>query len=62
MTAVSSVRALSQTGVGPSGRHIEEVDSEDIEVVYSKEALGNVMAEVSQGDEGIEPSVELHPD
>ena len=56
-----SARALSQTGMGPSGRQIEEVDSKETEVVYSEEAPGNVEAEVLQANEGIEPIVESHP-
>lgn len=34
LTAVMSARALSQIGTGPSGRHIEKVDSEETEIVY----------------------------
>ena len=33
---VLSARALSQTGAGPSGRDADEVDSNDIEAVYSE--------------------------
>ena len=39
LTTVPSARALSQTGARPSGCQIEEVNSEETEVVYSKEAL-----------------------
>ena len=60
LTAVSSARALSQTGAGLSGHQIVEVDSEEIEVVYSEEAPGNVEAGVLHGIKGIEPIVESY--
>ena len=47
--------------MGPSGRQIEEIKSKEIEVVYFKEAPGNVEAVVSQGSAGIEPVEESHP-
>ena len=59
-SVVPSARALSQIGVGPSGRHIEEVDSEETEVVYFEEAPGNVEANASQGNTGIKPIEESH--
>ena len=42
-STVSSARALSQVGVGPSGRQAgeDEFDSEDIELVYCR-ALGGL--------------------
>ena len=43
---VLSARALSQDGAGPSGRHQDEVDSDNIEVVYSEEAPDNTETEV----------------
>ena len=59
-----SARALSLVEAGPSGRLVEEseADSKEIEVVYSEEAPGNVEAVVLQGNEGVEPVVESHPD
>ena len=58
-----SARALSQVEAGLGGHLLEEgvVDSKETEVVYSKEAPGNVEAEVLQGNEGVEPVVETHP-
>ena len=60
-TAVPSARVLSQIGVGPNGRVIEEVDSEVTEIVHSKKAPGYVEFEALQGNEGVEPVVEPHP-
>ena len=40
---VPSARALSQTGARPSGRATEEVDSEDVDVIYSEEARDNAI-------------------
>ena len=54
---VPSARALSQDDAGPSGHHVDEVDSDDIEVVYSKEALANTKTEVLE----VESDVESHP-
>ena len=52
---MSSARALSQTGVGPSGCEIAAVDSEETEEVDSEEhAVGGT----SPGDEGVEPVIE----
>ena len=45
--AVLSARELSQIGEEPSGRAIEEVDSEETEIFSSEEAPGYVEAEVS---------------
>ena len=57
-----SARALSQVGVGPSGRQAgeEEVDSKDIEVFYSEE-LDIVDPNVIQGTVRVEQIVESHP-
>ena len=52
-----SARALSQVGAGPSGRNTEEVDSDDLEVVYSVGAPGDAETEIL----GVESDVELHP-
>ena len=41
-----NARALSQTGAGPIGRDTEEVDSDDIEVVYSEEVPEVAMTEL----------------
>ena len=57
---VSSVRALSQAGAGPSGHVAKMVDSEEIEVVYSEEPV-HVVAEISLGNERVEPDVESQP-
>ena len=43
---VPSARALSQTRAGPSGLDTEEVNSDDVEVVYSEEAPDIAMTEV----------------
>lgn len=55
---VLSARALSQVGVGPSGRQVrdEEFDSEEIEVLYSEPET--VKLELTQGNISIEPVVE----
>ena len=52
-----STRALSQTGAGPSGRDTEEVDSKDVDVVYSEEAPDVAMTEVLEikSDAGSHP-------
>ena len=42
---MSSARALSQIGAGPSGHVIEEVDFEETKVVHSEEAPGYVESE-----------------
>ena len=55
------MQALSHVGAGLSGCHIEEVDFNDVEVVYSKDAPGNVETEVSKGNEGVQANVELYP-
>ena len=48
-STVPSVRALSQVRVGPSDRQVgeEEIDSEEIKVVYSEEDLDTVELEVT---------------
>ena len=43
---VPSARALSQAGVGPSGRTTNEVDSDDIEAICSKELPDNAETEI----------------
>ena len=42
LAAVLIARALSQDAAGPSGRRLDEVDSDDIEVVYSENLSGHV--------------------
>ena len=42
LAAVPTARALSQDTTGPSGRRLDEVDSDDIEVVYSESSSGHV--------------------
>ena len=53
-----SMRALSQTGAGPSGREAEAVDSQETEEVESEE---HAMGGTSPGDEGVEPVIESQP-
>ena len=55
---VSSARAPSQVGAGPSGHHIEEVDSDNVEFIYSEDAPGDVETEVSKGNKGVQADVE----
>ena len=57
-----SARALSQVEVGPSGRQAgeEEVVSEDIKFVYSKEDPDTVEPKVSQGNTSVELVEESH--
>ena len=55
---VPSVRALSQTGTGPSGRVTEAIDSEETKEVYSKELAAG---EVSLDHKGVELVIESHP-
>jgi len=57
---VLSARALSQAGAGPNGRLAKMVNFEQTEVVHSKEPV-YVVAEISLGNEGFEPYVELQP-
>ena len=54
---VPCARALSQSGAGPCGRMTEEVDSDDIDVVYSKEKPINVETEMVEvgSDAGSHP-------
>ena len=55
---VTSARALSHTGAGPSGREAEVVDSEETEEVkFGEHAVGNT----SPGDEGVEPVIVSQP-
>ena len=53
---VLSAWALSQDDAKPSGRYVDKVDSDDIEVVYSEEALANTETEVLE----VESDVESH--
>ena len=50
---VPSARALSQTGAGPSGQDTEEVDSDDVEDVYSEEAPDVAMNEVLETESDV---------
>ena len=50
-----SVRALSQTGAGPSGHVTEAIDFEETEEVDFEEP---VVDEVSPNHEGVEPIIE----
>ena len=45
-----SARALSQARARPSGQDIEEVDSDNIEVVYSEKTPNVAMTEVSEAE------------
>ena len=58
--AVPSARALSQVGAGPSGRNIEKVDSDDIEVVYSKGMPSNATIVVLDSV-GVKSDAGSHP-
>ena len=61
--SVPSARALSHFGAGPGGRQVgeKEVDSNEVEVVYSKD-LAIVESEGTQSDTNVEPVVEeSHP-
>ena len=53
-----SARALSKVGASSSGQQVglEDVDSEDIEVVYSEPET--IEHEVTQGNTGVEPVIE----
>ena len=53
-----SARALSHTGVGPTGCEAEVVDSEETEEVESEE---HVVGGTSPGDEGVEPVIKSQP-
>ena len=52
-----NARALSQTRAGPSGRDTDEVDSDDVEVVYSEKAPDIATTEVleAKSDTGSHP-------
>ena len=52
------MRALSQTGTGPSGRVTEAIDYEETKEVYSEEPT---VGEVSPDHEGVEPVIESQP-
>ena len=54
---VPSARALSQIGAGPSGQDTDEVEFDDVEVVYSEEAPNIAMTEVlkTESDAGSHP-------
>ena len=58
---VLSARALSQVGVSPRGQQVgeEEVDSEDIEVVYSEPKT--IEHQMTQGNTKVEPVIESCP-
>ena len=45
-----SARAISQDGVGPSGCHQDEVNSNDIEVIYFEDAPDNTETEVLEDE------------
>ena len=52
-----SARALSQAGAGPSGRDTDEVDSDDIEAIYSEETPNIAETEMLE----VEFDVGSHP-